>query len=326
MNTSLTNFGLGAWATGKAVISRHAWIPDSNRHSLTVTVAGESNWAAVSDSDWMKIRLGDRTCDFDIYLDANDADAAEDRTGTVTITFSDSTTETVTVKQLASAWKPNSITPSVMFFGKSGGSYPFELTSTEDWVLTPQCDWISIRKEIPDPDNASKTKTISVGGGLATRRPNPSPAPGEVERNAIDLICVATENTTGNERVFTLRVRNTFAEQMAFVHQMASNPDLGLAEAWASTASAAATDAEPIKIVISPNTLFTVSSNAEWLHAAMVHEEDGDAVSDYIEITADDNDTAAAREGVVTVALSSEVVVENAASYTKTLTVTQAKA
>jgi hypothetical protein len=199
----------------------------SNAGNTSFSITSNTNWTIADDAGWLSVNPTSGSGNGTITANYTTNTLATIRVGTITISGTGVSSQSVTVTQ--SGINTLSITPSNQDVGSEAGSTTFSITSSTGWTITDNAGWLTV-----NPASGSGNGTITAS---------------------------CTANTSATTRVGIITISGTgVSSQPVTVTQSGintlsiapSNRDVG-SEAGSTTFS------------ITSNTNWTIAYDADWL-------------------------------------------------------------
>lgn len=123
--------------------------------STIFNVSSNTDWTVSNDADWLTIDPASNNNDGTITASFSENTSTSPRTGTITITGTGLSPQTITVEQ--EGIEILSITPDNLNVSSDAGSITFSINSNTNWTVSDDADWLTI-----DPTSGSNDGTITA--------------------------------------------------------------------------------------------------------------------------------------------------------------------
>ncbi|WP_169315723.1 BACON domain-containing protein [Haliscomenobacter hydrossis] len=149
---------------------------ESNSSTQSLTISSNTTWSVAESLSWLSVSptSGSNNGTVSIACVANTSSSV--RTGTITVSGSGVTSQTITITQAAGI-PAFSVSPTTLTFSASGGIQTFSIRSNLNWTVSESLDWLSVNLSsgsndgqvsmtcIGNTQTATRTGTIFVTGG-----------------------------------------------------------------------------------------------------------------------------------------------------------------
>jgi hypothetical protein len=144
------------------------WLNYGEGNNETVKVFTTKKWTAHSNADWLTISAENFTGNALINLNAEPNPTMHERVTTIEVKANDSFSQFITVTQAAGQFNLLVSENQVQFNSRENGSAQIEITSTTNWTVAADQNWLSIDKTTGN-GNGQLTITVAANATGAER-------------------------------------------------------------------------------------------------------------------------------------------------------------
>ena len=229
--------------------------------SQNLTISSNTNWILAESLDWLSLSATNGSNNGTVVVTASANISSSMRSGTITISGSGVSSQTVTVSQSANSLFLTVSTNAINFV-TGGGVNTFDIVSNTSWNVSSSASWVGVN--------------ISTGSNNAT----------------ITVTCAP--NTTTSSRTANISIWGTgVATQLIIITQAAQGPVLSVAPTSLNYSAPGGTQT----ITVTSNTAWTVTEALSWLSVSPAQGSNNGSFS----VVCSPNTGTTLRSGTITV-------------------------